>query len=143
MGVTIHMINSFIYHKHSKLLIYILLALIILSSLTLYSTFSLTNTIDELAIPRFLTSNYQSDFLNIDQISRNKINLDITYRIIITFGLILLLTYNLIQKFKHNTYENSHSSRLLIRLHRLLIPRKNMSKYKASLILTFYFYSNC
>jgi len=128
---------SFNNKKQSKLLLCILLALVILNSLVIDNSYTIPNSVDDISIPRILVQNYQSETLSISQVPRNKINFNIIYRIVVTFGLILLFNYSLIQKFKHLSYEHLNMSKLFIRLQKLLLPRQNMSKYKASLILTF------
>ncbi|ARE87198.1 hypothetical protein CLFO_15860 [Clostridium formicaceticum] len=126
----IYLINK----KQSTIIIYIILVLFLLNYFIIDSSYSSTNDADDLKFPYLLTAQYQSEILNIQELPRNRISLDILYRIASIFGLILVCSYNLIVDYRYLTYIYLHISRLFIILQRLLLPRKNSSRYKASLI---------
>ena len=129
-------------NKQSKIFIYIILALLLLSNLIIDNSYTTTNHIDDLKPSYFLTSQYQVEFLSVQETPRNKINLEKLYRITSVFGLVLVCSCNLLLEYRYVTYIYLHISRLFIILQRLLLPRKNSSRYKASLLLSMQFNPN-
>lgn len=128
--------------KQLKVFIYIILVLLLLNYFTIGNSYSMITDVDDLQFPYLLAAQYQPEVLNIQEMPRNRISLDVLYRIASIIGLILCCSYNLIVDYRNSTYISLHISRLFIILQKLLLPRKNSSRYKASLLLSIQFNLN-
>jgi hypothetical protein len=122
--------GCFINKKQSQLFIYIVLALLLINPL-LPNGNNISNNVNSLETPLLLATHYQIAVLSI----KHKTNLDIVFRITTLVRQIVVFSYILIQINKYLSYKRLHISKLFIILQRLLLPRINASKYKASLIL--------
>lgn len=125
--------------KQMSIFINIVLILVLLNYFTIDSLYPTNNYIDDITLPYFLTMQYQSEILNLQELYRNKISLDMLYEIVNLFAIILASIYNLILDYRYETYLCLHISRLFIILQRLLLPRQNSSRYKAPLLLSIQF----
>ena len=116
--------------KQSQLFIYIVLALLLINPL-LPNHHNFGNSVNSSETPLLLATPYQLAVL----IIKHKTDLEIVFRITNLVRQIVIFSLILIQIYKYLIYKRIHISKLFIILQRLLLPRKNASKYKAPLIL--------
>lgn len=128
--------------KQSKIFIYIILVLLLSNYCIMVNSYTNTNNLDDSTLPYFLISPYQSEILNIQELPRHKISLDALYRIASILALVLVCCYNLLYYYRYLAFISLYISRLFIILQRLLLPRKNSSRYKASSLLSMKFNLN-
>lgn len=131
---------TYLFHKRqTSIFIYIVLVILLLNYFTIDNLYTTNNNIDDTTLPYFFAMQYQLEILNLQELHRNKISLNMLYGIVNLFVLILACIYNLILDYRYGTYLCLHISRLFIILQRLLLPRQNSSRYKAPLLLSIQF----
>lgn len=129
--------------KQLKIFIYIILILLLSNYCIMVNSYTNTNNLDDSTLPYILISPYQSEILNIQELPRHKISLDAVYRIASIPALVLVCCYNLLLYYnRYLAFISLYISKLFIILQRLLLPRKNSSRYKASSLLSMKFNLN-
>ncbi|MGF7059048.1 hypothetical protein HNR33_002728 [Brassicibacter mesophilus] len=122
-----------INRNQSKLfIIYIISVVVLLNYVVIFNFNNITSNIDSLNFPHILAPQYHSEAFVIEQASHNKNKPDILYRTTNISGFIIVCTYLLVLNYKYAAYIYLHIYNLFLFLQRLLIPRQNSSRYKAS-----------
>lgn len=119
--------------KMSKLLIYFFITLL-LAGLTFFGfTSNIRNSSFE--HPLIFAAQHQFEILSLQPSLQDKSNLDILLTVVGLFlQALLLCKCDFVRNHVYSAYERLNISRLIIVYKNLLLPRKNTSKYKTSLI---------
>ena len=117
--------------KRMKILIY-MISFMLMVTLLISNPYETESNFNSLKPQLLMATQYQLSNLSIGSTSSNKINLDLFYRADTFLKPTLLYTCNLIENDKYMAYEHLRISKLFIILEKLLLPKHNSSKYKAS-----------
>lgn len=125
------MVYLAINNQSKKIIIYIIFVVVLLNYFTISDSYNFKYGIDSLHSAQILAPQYPSENLVIEQTTRYKTFFGILQSTNLP-ELIMVYSYHLILEYRYLTYIYLHISRLFLLLQRLLLPRQNSSKFKAS-----------